>query len=194
MYPAMFKFQFHFIARLDNMLHVRKDSIKICNKFNFTVTTQLRRAKNVHDKGDAPRQIMLGAVNPRYCILLALGIFLEVWIESGEGVLDNYIFCVAEGDPKEVKKQIEAAKSNAYSALFHTLGCNEFHKLKEGPLGTHSIQKYTSTTPHRSGCTKDDVDYRGQWKGKGWMQDTYVDVTLPWPDIKVTTKLCIGAP
>jgi hypothetical protein len=84
MYPAMFKFQFHFIARLDDTLHVRKDSIKVCDEFDFTVTTQLRWAKNVHDERDAPRQIMLGAVNPRYCILLALGIFLEVWIESGE--------------------------------------------------------------------------------------------------------------
>jgi hypothetical protein len=41
MYPAMFKFQFHFIARLDDALHVKKDSIKVCDKFNFTLTTQL---------------------------------------------------------------------------------------------------------------------------------------------------------
>jgi hypothetical protein len=194
MYPAMFKFQFHFIARLDDTLHVRKDSIKVCDEFNFTVTTQLRWAKNVSDERGAPRQIMLGAMNPRYCILLALGIFLEVWIESGEGVLGDYLFCVAEGDPEDVKKQIEAAKSNAYSALFRTLRGNEFHKLKEGPLGTHSIRKYASTTPRRSGCTKDDVDYRGRWKGKARMQDTYVDVTLPWPEFKVAAKLCIGAP
>jgi hypothetical protein len=74
----------------------------------------------------------LGAIDPRYCILLAFGIFLEVWIESGEGHLGDYGFVEARGDP-------EAAKVNAYNALFNVLGCNEFHKLKVGPLGTHLI-------------------------------------------------------
>jgi hypothetical protein len=35
-----------------------------------------------------------------------LGIFLEVWIESGEGGLGNYVFCLAEGEPEAVEKQI----------------------------------------------------------------------------------------
>jgi hypothetical protein len=50
MYPAMFKFQFHLIARLDNTCHVRKDTVKACNEFDFVLTTQLCWLKNVHEE------------------------------------------------------------------------------------------------------------------------------------------------
>eukprot|EP00957_Ditylum_brightwellii_P085430 6498833-Ditylum_brightwellii.AAC.1 len=34
----------------------------------------------------------------------------------------------------------------------------------------------------------------GQDGNKKHQQDVYVDVTLPWPDVKVASKLCIGGP
>jgi hypothetical protein len=102
---------------------------------------------------------MLGAMDPRYCILLTFGI-LEFWIVSRRGHLGgDYVFVEAGGNP-------EAAKVNAYNALFNVLGCNEFHKLKVGPLGTHSIQKYGSTMTRKNGRSKDDLDYRSLWNGE----------------------------
>jgi hypothetical protein len=183
----MFKFQFHMIARLDDSCHLRKETVKACSDFDFALNVRLCWSKNVCDERDAPEQIMLGAMDPRYCILLAFGIFLEFWIASGRGHLGDYVFVEAGGNP-------EAAKANAYNALFNVLGCNEFHKLKVGPLGTHSIRKYGSTMTRKNGCSKDDLDYRGRWKGAKRTSDTYPDVILPWPDVKVASKLCIGGP
>jgi hypothetical protein len=37
---------------------------------------------NVLEERDAPGQIVIGAMDRRYCILLALGIYLEAWMES----------------------------------------------------------------------------------------------------------------
>jgi hypothetical protein len=166
---------------------MRKDALKACSEFDFALTTRLPWSKNVHEERDAPEQIMLAAMDPRYCVQLAFAIFLEVWIESGDGCLGDYVFCEAGSEP-------ETAKANAYTALYNVLDGNEFHKLKAGPLGTHSIRKYGATTARRNGCSKDDVDYRGRWKGKARVSDLYADVTLPWPDIKVASKLCIGGP
>ena len=78
-------------------------------------------------------------MDPRYCIQLAFAIFLEVWIESGDGCLGDYVFCVAGSEP-------ETAKANAYTALSNVLDGNQFHTLKVGPLGMHSIQKFGATT------------------------------------------------
>ena len=38
------------------------------------------------------------------------------------------------------------------------------------------------------------MDYRGWWKGTGHQSDSYTDVMLEWPDVKVASKLCIGGP
>jgi hypothetical protein len=50
MYPAMFKFQFHMIARLDDSCHLRKETVKACSEFNFALTVRLHWSKNVHDE------------------------------------------------------------------------------------------------------------------------------------------------
>jgi hypothetical protein len=49
---------------------------------------------NVPEECDAPNQIMLGAIDFRYCVLLALVIHLKVFLgsEGGQGGLSPYIF------------------------------------------------------------------------------------------------------
>ena len=63
-------------------------------------------SKNVLEKRDAPDQILvLGAMDRRYCILLALGIFLEVWCEAEVGIANPYLFGDT-GDPKKAKESV----------------------------------------------------------------------------------------
>ncbi len=50
------------------------------------------------------------------------------------------------------------------------------------------------TTAHKCGCSKDDIDFRGQWKNCRCQQDTYADTTIPFVDAKVAAALCKGGP
>jgi hypothetical protein len=51
-------------------------------QFPFTLLAKMCWSKNVLEERDAPDQIVIGAMDRRYCILLALGIYLEAWMES----------------------------------------------------------------------------------------------------------------
>ena len=59
-------------------------------------------------------------------------------------------------------------------------------------LGSHSIRKYAATFARRCGCTVNERELRGRWKGQGRVSDVYDDVELPYPDAKVAEKLCGG--
>jgi hypothetical protein len=188
MYPTMFKFQFHMVARLDDTARLEKKDIKPCPEFPFCLLCQLCWSKNVREERDAPDQILIGAMDPIYCILLSFSIFLELWIGSGEGLLSHYVFGKAGNTA-------ETTKTGAYEALkTNVFDKDEFRRVARGPLGTHSNRKFGSTWPRRNGCVRDDVDCRGRWKRRREMVDDYIDVTLPWPDAKVASKLCIGGP
>ena len=65
---------------------------------------------------------------------------------------------------------------------------------EDGCFDAHSFKKSGATHPCRCSCSKDDVDARARWKRGKCQQDVYVDVMLPWPDVKVASKLCIGGP
>jgi len=44
------------------------------------------------DERDCPDQIMLGAKDRRYCILIGLAVHLETWIASGGGLQCPFVF------------------------------------------------------------------------------------------------------
>ena len=60
-----------------------------------------------------------------------------------------------------------------------------------GPLGVHSTKKYGCTRARNGGSSRDFVDYRARWRNQR-IQEVYADVDLPWPDIQVASKLCVG--
>lgn len=62
---------------------------------------------------------------------------------------------------------------------------------RKGPLGVHSTKKFATTKVRNGGAPKDNVDYRARWRNKR-IQEVYADVELPWPDIQVASKLCVG--
>jgi hypothetical protein len=69
--------------------------------------------------------------------------------------------------------------------------CNHwtFPSAWPGLLGSHSIQKFTAMYARRNGCSRDDVDIRGQWKSNKRMVDICIDTNLPHSDAKVAENV-----
>jgi hypothetical protein len=184
--PSYLKYQFHMIARNDDVAHIDWDSIMSNPQYDFALKTKLRWSKNVNEERDAPEQIMLGAADWKWCVILGLAIHLEVWIGAGTGMVNDKIFTAGENDNPDATKQRSA------TLLKELLESEEFVQLIEALLGLHSIRKAARTHCRRMGRSKDDCDYRGRWKGKKRIGDVYEDTILPYPDALVAETLCIG--
>ena len=179
------KFQYAMVARVDDTAHFKEEDLKPNPQFSFALTCRMCWSKNVMEERDAPDQILLGSMDSRYCILVALGIYLELWLEDGGGATNEFVFGHA-ANAKTTKKYI----ADALAEVWKDPG---FVRIVEGFLGSHSLRKYPATKARRSGCSKDDVDNRGRWRKKR-VGDRYVDINLPYPDAKVAAVLCTGGP
>ena len=74
---ALFKFAFHFVGRLDDSCKLRCDKITPNATYSdLALTGQLVWSKNVKEECECPKQIILGADNPDYCVLFGLGLHL----------------------------------------------------------------------------------------------------------------------
>ena len=184
---ALNRFQFHMIARVDDTAKFYVEDLKPNQQFTFTLLAKMCWSKNVQDERDAPDQIVIGAMDRRYCPLLGLAVHLETWIASGEGATNKFVFGFAGSeDPKKNK-----ATAKHFLAA-HVFGAPAFHRVSPGNIGTHSTRKYAATFARRNGCSRDDTDSRGRWKKRQRQVDTYIEPTLPFPDAKVAAVLCRG--
>ena len=75
---AMVNFQFHLIARVDDSTQLVLEHIRVHDAFPNALKTRLNWSKNVDDERDAPWQIVLGSLNPVYCVLCSLALWLEL--------------------------------------------------------------------------------------------------------------------
>jgi hypothetical protein len=131
----------------------------------------------------------------RYCTLLALAVYSEIFLGSAGqgGLLTPYVF----GFSEEINVPVggEKTKDNAQSIPHDEIFCHkEFHDGVGGLIGSHSKKELASTHARKNGCSKDENDLRGRWKRGNHVSDVYDDINLPWPDAKVSGRLCIGGP
>ena len=201
---AMTNFQFHLIARVDDSTQLVLEHIRVHDTFTSALKTRLNWSKNVDDERDAPWQIVLGSLNPVYCVLCSLALWLELNLKLNPAAMNSpYVFCISD----DVRVPEGGLKSKAMiQAAFTIMFRREEFKVEDGGerggrrgeqasmLGSHSIRKYAATFARRCGVTKDEKDIRGRWKGTGRVSDVYDDVELPYPDAKVAEKLCGGGP
>jgi hypothetical protein len=76
--PTMLKFQFHIIARTDDITNLETGDLRLHNKFGaFALQTKLSWSKNVMEERSFPDQILLGAAVTYFCILLDLACYIE---------------------------------------------------------------------------------------------------------------------
>jgi hypothetical protein len=183
---CLLKFAYHLIARLDDSCKLMSKNLRWNPRYDFSLKVKLQWSKNVRDERNCPWQIILGAADADWCMLLALCLALETSI-SMHGSRE-FVFNFG-------KQTHEAANSYVSKTLREELlGSELFDRLLEGLLGTHSCRKFSTTLARSKGGSKDECDYRARWKGKKRQQDAYTSVDLPWPDGKVAGLLCIGGP
>ena len=142
---ALVNFQFHMIARVDDSTQVVLEHIRVHDNFPHALKTRLNWSKNVQDKRDAPWQIVLGALNPVYCVLCSLGLWLEINIKMHPPAMDSpYVFCFT--DDNRIPEGGQKAKARIQKILTKMFKLEEF-KTDDGEaksllLGSHSIRKY----------------------------------------------------
>ena len=74
--PAMMKLQFHIIGRADDLSNLETEDLWQHDKFKaFALQTKVSWSKNVLEERVCPDQILLGAMDSDFCILLSLGCY-----------------------------------------------------------------------------------------------------------------------
>jgi hypothetical protein len=190
--PALMALQLALIARVDDATQWKKDHFKAHSSFpTFAAQARLNWSKNVNEERDAPWQILIGSMDPHFCVLLNVGLWLEVHLQQQPGAsLSPYVLSFSNNN--EVPEGGKRAKDTSMNNMRNIFNHPDFDlDAAAGPLGTHSVRKFASTRARRMGASKDEKDSRGRWK-KARVSDVYDDVELPYPDAKVAGLLCVG--
>ena len=74
---ALCAFQFHLIARINDTCQFMLKELMVHELFPFALCGRMRWSKNVLEERHCPSQIILGANDPDFCVLLNVGIYLE---------------------------------------------------------------------------------------------------------------------
>jgi len=94
LYLAFFHFQVHLIARVNNVSKVYIADIWPHPQFDFALVTKLCWSKNAMDERNCPDQMLLGAKDWQYCVLVGLAIHLKTWLALGSGTQCSFVFGV----------------------------------------------------------------------------------------------------
>ena len=194
-FTTMLKFMFHLIARGDDASHVFGSTLAVSAQFPWTLATRL--TSKVSERRRYPTQILLGSMDPTYCVLLALAIWLEHWIGRGEGASSQWLFADgatnSNSPKKDIDKEANECKDALYNAISETVRDPSFVPAVIGPealkLGAHSVRKYALLHNKKSGVTQRHTNHRAR---NNSMPDPYTDTCLPWADIDAARALCIG--
>ena len=194
-HKAMCAFQYHMMGRIDDTAHVKKSSLKASMQYPGYLTAKIVWSKNIRDESNCPEQILLPSSDPTTCVYLQLAIWLEEWLQYGDGALSQWLF--AEGRTTDTSptpdqdKEAVNCKRGLSRLLKKILDSEAFTKDGPGNLGSHSTRKLSVSEARRRGAPKDDVDYRARWILQR-MQDRYTDIQLNWPDINCASLLCLN--
>ena len=150
------------IARMDDVAHVKKSTLKACPNYPGWLIWKISWSKNVHDERDCPDQMLLGDMEPSTCVYLNLALFLEKWLKFGDGNLSQWLFCEGSTCASLATKQdIEAncGKARHAKALKKIIKNKAFTKACKGKLDSHSICKSSATKAREKGVPKDDLEH-----------------------------------
>ena len=74
--------------------------------FPFALKCQFKWSKNIVEERQTPQQILLGAMDEDFCVLCALGIYLQFVLEFHDGQNWEQLFCAPDETPERVKSSI----------------------------------------------------------------------------------------
>jgi len=159
---AYFRFQYNMIARVDDTAKFRSpDLLKPFHQYpEYGVIVKLCWSKTVMKERDAPDQVLIGAMDRRYRVLIGLSMWLEMhYMLNSEN--NEYIFGI-DGRTNPI-----SIKAKASSLLLSIFEDNEFNVVDNGNKGTHGMRKFATNKARGNGCSKDDTDCRARWKRSG---------------------------
>ena len=139
-YPMMALWQYHLIGRVDDVCNFKMNDPRGHGDFDFCLKTQVRWSKNVMEERQCPPQILLGAMDPLFCLLLNFAIYLEETLSRNPDQLYLFTDSTSDNAPKNLiqlyRKQLEKVvwKHQEFKAL-------EEENNTEG-VGTHSYRKF----------------------------------------------------
>ena len=176
---AMLNFQWQLMARQDDMINLKFETVTTNIEFPFALNCQMRWSKNISEERDAPDQVIFGSMEEYICPLLNLAQYIETAPKCGEVLSkEGHLF----GGSK--------ARSGIRRLFDVLLNDEEFHALLSGLIGNHSVRKGSATYAMRSGLSRDHTNRRGRWRVRKQVVDSYIDVNLPYPDSLAAHKLC----
>lgn len=154
-YPTMCLWQYHLIARSDDVCNFKTTDPRGHPQFDFAIKTKVRWSKNVNDERSCPDQILLGAMDPKFCILLTLGLYLEEYLRQHPNA--RYLFTERDG-----RNAVKNLRSTFRQRLEKVVWVDEeFDALvdvdDEEGIGTHSYRKFPTT--YACGANPDEVDH-----------------------------------
>ncbi len=143
---AYFPFMLHYITRLDDASKTYVHNLTGYRRFaNYAIMSKICWSKNVLEERDCPFQLMFGAMDVRYDLPTAFGLWLEWRFEHcpHENV---FVFCV-DGleDPVRIKEKLRRV-------LDFVIGSDVFVLREVGLVGTHSIRKFAVSFARGQGC------------------------------------------
>lgn len=197
-FTAYCNFQLSMIARVDDTAQWKKEHFKAHPQFpEWALKTKLNWCKNVRTEVDCPWQSLLGAMNPLFCVLLHLAAFLEFHHRNNVNDHSPYVFSfnTDHGMPhggNKTKATMSKALRDILALILEVDPQAIDFDDSDGKCGTHSIRKTGGGHVRRCGCSKDDKDYRGRWRDSSRQSDVYDYRELPYVDMSVCAKLCIG--
>mmetsp|Transcript_36970 Transcript_36970/g.89819 ORF Transcript_36970/g.89819 Transcript_36970/m.89819 type:complete len:692 (-) Transcript_36970:70-2145(-) len=195
-YVMMTLWQYHLIARTDDICHFEVTHPGGHPKFPFTLKTKVFWSKNINEERQCPDQILLGSMDDDTCILLNLSIYLESYLEQSP----NAVFLFTE-DLELDEAAAERLKARYSTALRKLWKLAEWKSVIDEldlalNVGTHSNRKYPATHASNKGCSKPEIEIRGRWQGEGGgrVVNVYIDRKHEYIDGKVAAALCHGGP
>lgn len=203
---AMLKMQFHIIGRTDDICNMKTSGLKSHEKFPDTaLQMKVSWSKNVRDERQCPDQLLLGADDTDFCVLLALACFMESSLTDGSS--QDFLFCNSIKrdyivDSLEIK-DVEVGPDRLNDQYRDNLSAiwnknQDFIDLVRqigGSLGTHSLCKFPSTYAAECGKTQKMIEIRGRWKTEnGAIVNRYINVNQLPTDAEMAACLAVGGP
>ena len=192
-YTCMLRQQFQFFGRGDDVCHLEREGLRHHPDFDFALSQKVEWSKNVLEERECPPQILLGAMDPDWCVLLSLGLYLEAWCREGNGRHSHFLYC--DGETEADGNKLKARYSKKLKKVFDSAEFQDMAVLMNGPCGVHSLRKFPSTWARQNGCTVDEIEIRGRWKASGGgrkrVVGRYIDPEQAFIDTKVAAALCV---
>jgi hypothetical protein len=186
---TMLKFQFHIIARTDDITNLKTNDLRSHGTFGeFALQTKVSWSKNVMEECACPDQLLIGAANTNFCILFALACYLES--RPTTNWHGRYLF--GDRDDKFEPEQ--------YCRTLHQCWSDpDFLELMakvKGSPGSHSSHKFPATWCAENGSPDPEVGIRGRWKGNknGRAINRYIIVEKLSTYAKLSGILAVGGP